>query len=48
VYVLRVADLNVRPSMLFIYDMLDTAKKKIEDVCGGTKRKYMPYWNLID
>jgi len=43
VYVLRELDSDVRPSMHFLYDMLDTAKKKIRDVCGGSKRKYMSY-----
>ena len=38
----------MRPSMHFLYDMLDNAKEKITDVCGGSKRKYTPYWNLID
>jgi len=27
----------------FLYDMLNTAKEKIHDVCGGSKRKYMSY-----
>jgi len=48
VYVLREVDPNVRSSMHFLYDMLDNAKEKITDVCGGSKRKYTPYWNLID
>ena len=34
--------------MFFLYDMLDTVKEKIRDMCGGSKRKYMPYWNMID
>jgi len=38
----------VRPSMPFFYDMLDTVKEKIQDGYGGSKRKYMCYWNLID
>ena len=47
VYILREVDSDVRPSMPFLYDILDTAKEKIYDVCGGSK-KYMPYWNMID
>ena len=48
VYVLQEVDSDVRPSMPFLYDMLDTAKEKIRDACGGSKKKYMPYWNMID
>ena len=40
--------IQMRPFMPFLYDMLDTAKEKIQDVCGGSKREYMPYWNMID
>jgi len=42
VYVLREVDSDVRSSTPFLYDMLDTAKEKIRDVCGGSKRKYTP------
>ena len=47
-YVLREVDSDVKLSMPFLYDILDTAKEKITDVCGGSKRKYMLYWNLIE
>ena len=47
-YVLGEMDSNVRLSMSILYDMFDTEKEKIRDVCGGSKRKYTPYWNLIN
>jgi len=48
VYVLREVNSDARPSTPFLYDILDTAKEKIRDVCGGNKRKYFLYRNLID
>jgi len=48
VYVLREVDSDLRPSMPYLYEMMDNAKEKIVTVCDVNKRKYMPYWKLID
>ncbi|XP_020274987.1 uncharacterized protein LOC109849556 [Asparagus officinalis] len=48
VHVLREVDSDVRPSMPLLYEMMDSAKEKIADACGGIERKYMPYWKLVD
>ncbi|XP_019052476.1 PREDICTED: uncharacterized protein LOC109114395 [Nelumbo nucifera] len=48
VVVLREVDSEVRPSMPYLYEMMDSAKEQIAFACGGIKSKYMPIWNKID
>ena len=42
VSVLREVDLEERPTMGYIYELMDSTKKKIAFNCGDVKRKYGP------
>ena len=48
VSVLREVDSGERPTMGYIYELMDLAKKKIAINCGGMERKYSPIWRKID
>ena len=48
VYVIQEVDSNVRPFMPYLYTMMDSTKEKIAAVYNGNKRKYIPYWKLVD
>ena len=48
VSVLREVDSEDRPSMGYIYELMDYAKEKIAFNCGGVERKYGPIWRKID
>ena len=48
VCVLREVDLEERPAMSYIYELMDSTKKKIAFNCGGVKRKYSPIRRKID
>ena len=45
---LREVDSEERPAMGYIYELMDSAKKKIAFNCGGVERKYGPIWRKID
>ncbi|XP_010648233.1 uncharacterized protein LOC104878939 [Vitis vinifera] len=48
VSVLREVDLEERPAIGYIYELMDSAKEKIAFNCGGMKRKYDPIWRKVD
>ena len=48
VSVLRDVDSKERPTMGYIYELMDSAKEKIAFNCGGVERKYGPIWRKID
>ena len=48
VSVLRDVDSKERPTMGYIYELMDLAKEKIAFNCGGMERKYDPIWRKID
>ena len=48
VSVLREVDLEERPAMGYIYELMDSVKEKIAFNCGGVERKYGPIWRKID
>ncbi|KAL6583976.1 hypothetical protein OROMI_003265 [Orobanche minor] len=48
VSVLREVDSEERPTMGYIYELMDRAKETIKFNCGGVKKKYMPIWRKID
>ncbi|RVW88781.1 hypothetical protein CK203_034720 [Vitis vinifera] len=48
VSVLREVDSEERPTMGYIYELMDSAKKKIAFNCRGVERKYGPIWRKID
>ena len=48
VSVLRKVDSEERPTMGYIYELMDSAKKKIAFNCRGVERKYGPIWRKID
>ncbi|WKA06353.1 hypothetical protein VitviT2T_024256 [Vitis vinifera] len=48
VSVLREVDSEERPAKGYIYELMDSAKEKIEFNCRGMERKYGPIWRKID
>ncbi|RVW43014.1 hypothetical protein CK203_090073 [Vitis vinifera] len=48
VSVLREVDSKERPTMGYIYELMDSAKEKIAFNCRGMERKYGPIWRKID
>ena len=48
VSVLREVDSKERPTMGYIYELMDSTKEKIAFNCGGMERKYDPIWRKID
>ncbi|RVW88165.1 hypothetical protein CK203_042861 [Vitis vinifera] len=48
VSVLREVDLEERPAMDYIYELMDSVKEKIAFNCWGVERKYGPIWRKID
>ena len=45
---LREVDLEERPPMGFIYELMDAAKEKIASNLNKVEKKYMPIWRKID
>ncbi|RVW34182.1 hypothetical protein CK203_106000 [Vitis vinifera] len=48
VNVLREVDSEERPTMDYIYELMDSVKEKIAFNCRGVERKYGPIWRKID
>ncbi|KAI8555885.1 hypothetical protein RHMOL_Rhmol05G0208500 [Rhododendron molle] len=48
VVVLREVDSEERPTMGYIYELMDSAKEKIAFNCASNAKKYTPIWNKID
>ena len=48
VSVLREVDSKERPTMGYIYELMDSTKEKIAFNCGGMERKYDPIWTKIN
>ncbi|CAN6476522.1 unnamed protein product [Victoria cruziana] len=46
--VLRLADSESRPSIGYLYEVMDKAKEAIRDQLKGKKKLYMPVWKVID
>ncbi|KAL6524812.1 hypothetical protein OROMI_030405 [Orobanche minor] len=48
VCVLKEVDSEERPTMAFIYELMDKAKENIKANFNGAERKYQPIWRKID
>ena len=44
----REVDSNERPTMGYIYELMDLTKEKIESNCEGIEKKYRPIWRKVD
>nr|XP_007147219.1 hypothetical protein PHAVU_006G105700g [Phaseolus vulgaris]ESW19213.1 hypothetical protein PHAVU_006G105700g [Phaseolus vulgaris] len=46
--VLRMVDSHEKPAMGFIYEEMDIAKEKIQNLFNGVSKSYTPIWEIID